>query len=88
MYERYHELLELCFKAKEKGIDIFFDYSPHVEWVTVQIYKDKWSTKNFEPYKIFRIYISEEWADNKEVGRDVALEAIAYINGLLEVEDV
>jgi hypothetical protein len=45
-YERCHELLELCFKAKEKEIDIFFDYAPHVEWITVQVYKGKWTREN------------------------------------------
>lgn len=79
-YERCHELLELCFKAKEKGIDIFFDYAPHVEWITVQVYKGKWTKKSPEPHKIFRFGTDEKPA---------VLKVIAYINELLvEVENV
>ena len=82
----YHELLELCFVAREMGIDIFFNYSPHVEWVDIDIHKGKWSEDNPHPYKSFRIFTGEGYEDCK-CGPKLALQAINYINKLLNKPD-
>lgn len=37
------ELLRLCLKAKEHGIDAFFNYQPHVDWVDLTVYKNGWN---------------------------------------------
>ncbi len=71
-YVRYHELLELCFKAKEKGHDVFFSYRAHINKIVIEIFKNGWESgvhiKTFE----FKI------------GSDACLEAIAFINELLQ----
>ncbi len=33
-------LLALCLQAKKQGVDVFFNYSPHVQSIRVHIYKD------------------------------------------------
>lgn len=81
MYERYNELLELCFKAKEKGIDCFFEYQPHVQHIRVYVFRNGYN-KNFDYDIIFDFYL--DWEDNEEYGPAKCLEAIAYINELLE----
>lgn len=80
MYERYHELLELCFKAKEKGIDCNFEYQSHVQHIRIYIFKNGYN-KKFDYDMKFDFYL--DWKDSKELGPAVALEAIAYINELL-----
>ena len=39
------EILALCFAVKAKGHDAFYDYSAHVNWVTVMVYLGGWSDK-------------------------------------------
>jgi len=33
-------LLSLCLQAKKQGVDVFFNYSPHVQSIRIHIYKD------------------------------------------------
>ena len=40
MNERILNLLSLCMQAKEKGESVFFDYSPHVDMVSIWCYED------------------------------------------------
>jgi hypothetical protein len=35
-------ILSLCIRAKEKGNDCFFTYSPHINEVSVDIHKGGW----------------------------------------------
>lgn len=42
MNKRIIELFRLCLKAKEVGIDAFFDYSPHVDKITVRVHENGW----------------------------------------------
>ena len=78
---KYHELLELCFKAKEKGHDCFFDYSPHIECITVDIYEGKYFPS--KKTKKFSFYI-DHMKYTKGYGFDVALEAISYLSDLIK----
>lgn len=41
----HQELIALCLKAHEKGIDCFYNYSPHVEWSDIRVYLKGWSPK-------------------------------------------
>lgn len=76
-YSKYHELLELAFKAKEKGIDIFFRYSPHVQIIDVEIYKNGWGNSKETSDKRFTFYLDDE------INPESTYEAISY---LMEVE--
>lgn len=42
MNEKIHSLLELCLKLKYVGVDAFFQYSPHANWITIFIYLNGW----------------------------------------------
>lgn len=41
-------LLSLCLQAKKQGIDVFFNYSPHVQSIRIHIYKD-WDYEDLSP---------------------------------------
>lgn len=40
--QRILNLLRLCLQAREKGHDVFFDYSPHVQSVRIYGFVDGW----------------------------------------------
>lgn len=42
MNERILNLLSLCLQAREKGIDAFFDYAPHVQTIGIRIHLKGW----------------------------------------------
>ena len=42
MNERILNLLSLCMQAKEKGHDCFFNYSPHVQKVSIDVHLPRW----------------------------------------------
>lgn len=71
----YHELLDLCFEAKKKGIHAFFNYSPHVNLVSIQVHKDGYESNL--PDKTFMIWFNDI---NAVYERQ---EAKNYIRGLI-----
>lgn len=74
-YSKYHELLELSLKLKEKGHDCFFLYYPHSNCFKIQLYKNGWDVdKDFD--NEFIIY--------DDLNPELTYEAISY---LLEVEN-
>lgn len=42
MNERILNLLSLCMQAKTKGIDCFFNYSPHVNKFEINVHLNGW----------------------------------------------
>lgn len=63
MSERVLNLLSMCMQAKDRGHDAFFDYSPHVQLISIYGYvggriKDK--DYDFE----YRFYIDDLRAEN------------------------
>ena len=40
--QRILNLLRLCLQAREKGHDVFFNYSPHVQSVRIYGFVDGW----------------------------------------------
>lgn len=35
-------ILQACMRARERGVDAFVDYSPHVHWLEVCIFRHGW----------------------------------------------
>jgi len=56
MRERILNLLSLCLQAKEKGIDAFLDYSPHVNGYDLRVFNHGW-VENGNPD--FKSYVYE-----------------------------
>ena len=80
MNEKLKELFELCLKAKEYGADCFFDYSPHVDSISVRVYPTGWNGE--EPIKSFSLYTDKENAE------EIIDECEDYIkNAILNKED-
>lgn len=62
MQDRVLNLLKLCMQAKEKGHDVFFDYSPHVQKVEIIVYKNGWDKNNLADFKdYFYTDATESW---------------------------
>lgn len=81
MNERILNLLSLCLQAKEKGYDVFFEYTPHVQKGCVHKYKDcdenlDYVKREFEFYISF--YIDEE---NAEQEIDIAIDRVKQLIG-------
>jgi hypothetical protein len=59
MNERALNLLSMCMQAKEKGHDVFFCYSPHVDKgeIDISVYKNGWK-EDIDPDKRFMVTIS------------------------------
>lgn len=36
-------ILQACIRAHERGVDAFANYSPHVDWLEVWIYRKGWT---------------------------------------------
>ena len=44
--KKLHELLDYAFKLKDKGHDLFVDYSPHIEnFCAAELFMGGWSKK-------------------------------------------
>lgn len=93
MNERILNLLSLCMQAKEKGIDAFFNYSPHVNSVNIYVHSPHWISpqkdENGEPIVgtdnlVWKtcFYISAE--NHCEIDDVKLSEAEAYLKGLVE----
>lgn len=82
MNERIIELFRLCLTAKSKGIFIWFDYSPHVDAVSIYAFKEGWETtppdEEAERHFNFNIYLN--WEDAEER----IAEAEKAINNLIK----
>jgi hypothetical protein len=91
MNERILNLLSLCLQAKEKGHDCFFDYSPHVQSVSIRSYEGGWKQGEVDENgevvndyvsKKFYIYVAGDNFDKEEA--DARFEqAEAYLKGLI-----
>ena len=94
MNERILNLLSLCLQAKEKGHDCFFDYSPHVNEVGIQIHKGGWTypvkgeqdewikgSDNLTVQFYFRCVFDEYYSEAKVLG--IISDAEDYIKGLI-----
>lgn len=77
MNEKILKILGLCFQAKAKGIDVFLNYSSHVQVVRIYTCENGWY-KNYEYDKHFDFYLDEEDAENK------ADKAIEYFKNLID----
>lgn len=80
--EKVLNLLNLCLTAKELGISIWFDYSPHVDAVSIYAWKEGWETtppdEEAERHFNFNIYL--DWEDAEER----IAEAEKAINNLIK----
>lgn len=77
MEKKLLKLLELALKAKQKGIDVFFNYGSHVQIARVYICENGWY-EHHEYDKGFSFYL-----DIKETERE-ADKAIEYFEKLIE----
>lgn len=48
------QLFELCLKAKEVGVDAFFDYLPHIDGVNLRVYENGWGLLRDEHGELVR----------------------------------
>jgi hypothetical protein len=64
MREKILNLLSLCMQAKEKGHDVFFAYSPHVNWVEIRIYKNGYK----QPSDISAFMVALDGDENEKHG--------------------
>lgn len=75
------QLFELCMKAKEYGIDAFFDYSPHVNGVEVRVYENGW-VEDVHWDKSFNAYTdSGLFKENIEAAREYLAELVSIKKG-------
>lgn len=80
MKEKIFKLLELLFMAKQKGIDVFLNYSSHVEVIRICICLKGWY-ENYEYDKHFELYLDEKDAEKK------ADEAIKYFEKIIRLKE-
>lgn len=59
MEEKVLNIFSLCMQVSAKGNDCFFDYSPHVQKITVRIFDGKWE-KGKMPYFNCDCYIDTD----------------------------
>lgn len=64
MNKKILKILGLCFKAKAKGIDVFFNYSSHVQVIRIYTCEKGWY-KNYNYDKHFDFYLDAGDAENK-----------------------
>ncbi len=66
MNERILNLLSMCLQAKEKGHDVFFCYSPHVQSVNISSFENGWTSKGEDepnpPTVKFSFYLDKDWS--------------------------
>lgn len=59
-----HELLSLCFKLKQRGHDVFFDFSSHVSILNLYGYFLKWEkNKDFYFHESVSVYDKQALID-------------------------
>ena len=84
MNERVLNLLSMCLQAKEKGRDVFFYYSPHVQSVEIRSHENGWESKGDGipnlPTVSFTIYIEN---GNCSYNLETLRETEAYLKGLI-----
>jgi hypothetical protein len=73
MNKRILNILNMCLKLKDKGHDVFFCYSPHVQSVEVRLFIGKWSDRSPEYKK--EVCINEHDERYNEDGL-IALERV------------
>lgn len=56
MQERIVNLFRLCMQAKEKGHHCYYNYSPHVDGITISVFKNGWKYDK-KPDKSFVIFM-------------------------------
>ena len=76
------EILALCFAVKAKGHDAFYSYSPHVDWVTVNVYVDGWSNEK-EYNKLDYLWTRIEDGEDVEPVLKNLVECKTYLEGLM-----
>lgn len=82
MSNRITNLLSLCMEAKTKGHDCFFDYAPHIDGITIKIYKGGWKEGEVVDNEVvadfcdktFRFDLDDVWT---------ARQAEEYLKGLI-----
>ena len=75
------QVLALCMQAKEKGCDVFFDYMPHTEYISVQAYEKGW-VKDTAPTINFRVNVK---TNEKICGATSTVEeVIEYLTNLIK----
>jgi len=79
MRERILNLLSLCLQAKEKGIDAFLDYSPHVNGYDLRVFNHGW-VENGNPD--FKSYVYE--CHDEEEQQAIYEQSVSYLKGLIE----
>lgn len=42
---KHSKILSLCIALRKKGIDAFYNYSPHVDWADVRVYSTGWNQR-------------------------------------------
>jgi len=87
MNERILNLLSLCMQAKEKGHDCFFDYSPHVQCVSICVYRNGWKEGEVVDDIVVRDFTDRKFGfyiegDTREVNTIIDM-AEDYIKGLI-----
>lgn len=68
MNEKVINLLSLCLAAKERGINIWFSYSPHCNNVRVFAFKEGWESvpPDEEAERYFTHDIYTDWYEAEE----------------------
>lgn len=83
MNERIINLLSMCLQAREKGHDVFFNYSPHVQAIGIKGYKDGYrGSKPDNPAKKFYFYIDGYLGGSQE-NLETINSAEEYLKGLI-----
>ena len=85
MNERILNLLGLCLQAKEKGHDVFFNYSPHVQSVSICSYEGGWKEGEIENDKVVVDFVNRRFSlyiDGEEANT-ILEQAEAYLKGLI-----
>ena len=77
MDEKILKILGLCFQAKAKGIDVFFNYSSHVQVIRIYTCEKGWYT-NYNYDNHFDFYL-----DAGDTGKK-ADEVIEHFEMLIE----
>ena len=51
--KRISSICEKCIRLKEKGIDAFFTYSPHIDAFSIAVYEKGWNEDNIADYGMY-----------------------------------
>ena len=76
------ELLEECLKAKESGVDCFFEYAPHVGKVEVRIYKKGWENEKMWD-RCFSFYLV---GLDEKAREEIIIDCMEYIERAMKNE--